>query len=209
MFYVIDFDSREVESKSKDKELLAAYIVDNGLDQAVALIDSADELCLQFSIGEMKDLYSNITNGDCKFDDEEQLSEIVWDILNNHQTSFPEFTPSLGKKLVKAASKESKSDIKPSKPKAAKATRAPIKRISLNREDPICYIEGKAKTGSILNTIIIAIEDELCGTVGEVIDYITSNHVIPKTGDLADVKFAEHNIKYFVKKGNIALEEGL
>jgi len=208
MFYAIDFDSRKVESKSENEELLAAYILDNDLSQAVALIDSADELCLQFSLNEMNELHKNICETDVALiDDEELLADVVWEILEESKDNFPDFTPTLGKKLIKNTNKET--SPKPNKAKKPSEPKTSSPRVNLNRDDPICVIEGKGKSGSILSTILTAIDDDLCETVGEVLDYITTNHVIPKTGELADVKFAEHNIKYFVKKGNIALEEGL
>jgi hypothetical protein len=208
MFYAIDFDTRKVESKSENEELLAAYILDNDLSQAVALIDSADELCLQFSLDEMNELHKNICETDVALvDDEELLADIVWEILEESKNNFPDFTPAIGKKLMKVIKKEISS--KPNKVKGSTKPKTSSPRVNLNRDDPICVLQGKGKSGSILSTILIAIDDELCDTVGEVVDYIIANHVIPKTGELADVKFAEHNIKYFVKKGNIALEEGL
>ncbi len=206
MYYAIDFDSRQVESKSEDGELLAEYVLDNKLESAVALISSADEICLEFSLNEMKDIYGNVTGGKCDTDDEEALADTVWEILNNHQSSFPNFTKALGKKLIENASKESKPTTKTSKPKTTKVS---TPRVTLDHDGIISVVDAKCKKGSILHTIVTAIDDELCDTVGDVVEYILTNHVIPKTGELADIKFAEHNIKYFVKKGNLSLGDEL
>lgn len=204
MIYCIDFDTRSVESKSKSRESLDRYVSDNNLDLAVAVVGGEDELCLQFSLEEMSDLYFHLTGDSSEFKDEEEAASKTWIALQENEDSFPEFTSSLGKKLL------SGSEVKEKPKPAAKPTAKPTaKRMSLNLEDPIFIVDGKCKSGSILATIVTAIEDELCATVGEVVGYITANHVIPKTGELADEKFAYHNLKYFLKQGKISTEEDL
>lgn len=208
MFYAIDFDTRTVESKSKDGEDLAAYVLDNELTLAVALVDSEDELCLQFSLDEMIDLYEGLTLERKEFDgDENKAASACWEALEEEQDSFPNFTKALGKKLLKGAAKRTSDSTKPAAKQTAKPSKeaAPRTRIKLDGDSELQVIDGKCKSGSILHTIVTAIDDEMCTTVSEVIDYITSNHVIPKTGDLADDKFANHNIKYFVKQGKLKL----
>lgn len=199
MHYIIDFDTRSVESESEDKELLSAYIVDNNLSDAVVVISSAEELCFEFSLDEMRELHENISSRKMYIAlDEEEASSALWELFDDDQYNFPTFTVCLGKKLLRP------SDEKP-KPEPKPKSKSLSPRIKLNLEDTITILNTKCKRGSILHTIVTAIDDHLCNNVGEVIDYITSNHVIPKTGELADVKFAEHNIKYFVKKYNLAL----
>jgi hypothetical protein len=218
MFYAIDFDYRKVESKSEQGEDLTAYVLDNELTLAIALVDSEDELCLNFSLGEMQDLHNNIQAMDefyegspKEFESEEEAAEACWKILEEYQDYFPKFTPALGKKLLKQAAKPS-AEANLAKPdKKVKVTKdtAPRTRVTLNRDDSLTVVDGKCKSGSILNTIVTAIDDELCETVGDVLDYIVAKHVIPKTGELADMKFAEHNVKYFLKQGNISTGEEL
>lgn len=208
MFYAIDFDTRTVESKSKDGEDLAAYVLDNELTLAVALVDSEDELCLQFSLDEMIDLYEGLTLERKEFDGDENLAaSACWEALEEEQDSFPNFTKALGKKLLKGAAKRTSDSTKPATKQTAKPSKeaAPRTRIKLNKDDVLTVVDSKCKQGSILHTIVTAIDDEFCETVGEVLDYIVANHVIPKTGDLADDKFANHNIKYFVKQGKLKL----
>lgn len=213
MYYAIDFDTRTVESKSEDGEDLAAYVLDNDLSQAIALVDSEDELALSFSLSELANLYSNITMDEINtsFASEDRVAAMVWEALEEASSDFPKFTKALGKKLLNQAPKPSvstpkaKTDIKP---KAVKNS-APQARVKLNNDDTLTVLDGKCKKGSILDTIVTAIDDDLCESVGEVLDYITSNHVIPKTGELADMKFAEHNVKYFIKQGKLSAEEGL
>lgn len=114
MIYAIDFDSRQVESKSEDRELLDQYVADNDLSLAVALIDSIDELCLQFTIGEMKDVYGYLNGNPPDFKSEEEAADAVWDTLEDHQDQFPNFTKALGKKLVKKTVSGSVQTVKPS-----------------------------------------------------------------------------------------------
>jgi len=212
MFYAIDFDTRTVESKSKDGEDLAAYVLDNELTLAVALVDSEDELCLQFSLDEMIDLYEGLTLERKEFDGDENLAaSACWEALEEEQDSFPNFTKALGKKLLKGAAKRTSDSTKPAAKQTAKPSKeaAPRTRIKLNKDDVLTVVESKCKQGSILHTIVTAIDDEFCETVGEVLDYIVANHVIPNTGELAEMKFAEHNVKYFSKQGKSSVGEEL
>ena len=211
MFYAIDFDTRTVESKSEDGEDLAAYVLDNDLSSAIALVDSEDELALSFSLKELTELHENITMDDDQFGSEEEAATACWKALEEASSDFPKFTKALGKKLLNQAPKQSVSTPKAktdTKPKAVKNS-APQARVKLNNDDTLTVLDGKCKKGSILDTIVTAIDDDLCESVGEVLDYITSNHVIPKTGELADMKFASHNVKYFIKQGKLSAEEGL
>lgn len=118
MIYLIDWDTLSVESKTEDLELAKSYIDDNGLDLAVALISSEDELCLQYSLQEMQGLFDNLSNlfgaRERDFDNEEDAALYCWKELEDNQCEFPNYTKALGKKLVKAASKpEPKDDSKP------------------------------------------------------------------------------------------------
>jgi hypothetical protein len=211
MFYAIDFDSLTVESKSEQGEGIADYILENDLSLAVALIDSSDELCLQFSLNEMNDLHKNICETDVDLiDDEELLADVVWEILEESKDNFPEFSPKLAKKLLKQSPEAKVTKPKPKTNSPTKAKDSPSRtRVNLDLDSSLTIVEGKCKKGSILHTIVLAVEEELCDTVGEVLDYIVNNHIIPKTGELADMKFAEHNVKYFIKQGKINAEEEL
>ncbi len=203
MFYAIDFDTRTVESKSEDGDLLAAYILDNDLSLAISIVDSEDELCLNFSLNEMQDLAENLYGKKIEFDNEDQAAKYCWESLEELQNRFPKFTPALGKKLLKGSVKQDSNTAKTSKPDA------PRTKVVLELDATITIVDGKCKKGSILHTIVTAVEDEFCDTVGEILDYITENHIIPKTGELADRKFAEHNVKYFLKQDKISTGEEL
>lgn len=216
MYYAIDMDSLTVESKSKSAEDILDYIQQNKLEIAVILVETEDDLALEFTVDEIAGLYENTCGREIpNKDSEESAAELTMAVLNKYQDDFPNFTKTLGKKLAKKGSEQSaekSSSGKVSKPsgKGKKPTESVSrKRIKLDYDHEIAILDGKSKNGSILHTIVTAVEDEMCVTVGEVVEYITSNHTIPKTGELADVKFAEHNIKYFYKQGKISIEEGL
>lgn len=106
MYYAIDFDTRSVESKSTDGELLAAYVLDNKLTAAIALVDNEDELCLQLSLNEMQELSNNL-GGDKQYENDEQAVE-CWRLLEQSQDDIPNFTKALGKRLLKEADKRNR-----------------------------------------------------------------------------------------------------
>ena len=215
MFYAIDNDQLDVESVSIKGEDLASYIVNNDLTLALSLITEEDDLSLNFTVEELTSIYNNLeTNNnldhtkDKEFESEEDAARACWDSLEEYQNEFKKFTVALGKKMLKSANSKSAEDnlAKPDAKVANKPKSAPNPRIKLNNDDILVVVNGKCKKGSILDTIVNAIDEEMLETVGEVLEYITTNHIIPKTGELADMKFAEHNIKYFLKEGKISTE---
>lgn len=215
MNYLIDYDTRQVECKSEDSEPLEKYIKDNSLELAVTLISEEDDLIMEMSLKEMSDVFNNLSERPRKFESEEEAAELVFSMLEAHQQDFPDFTPALGKKLLQAGDKRSSDSAKgkpaSTKPKPAKATtgasNVPQKRLKLEGDEGIVIVDGKCKKGSILDTIVTAINVEMCDSAQEIADYITANHVIPKTGELADEKFAWHNIKYFIKQGKLEIDD--
>lgn len=199
MYYLLNFNTLTVELKTEDQTKGQKYIDDNDLDLGVALIDSEDELVLQFTLDELTGLADNMCDKtESKkqdFDNEEDAAKFCWEWLEFEQDSIPNLT----KGKAPSKNKDAKNPVK----------RSTGKRMQLDYNDEVQVLEAKAKSGSILDTIVRAIDEEMCSTVGEVVEFITENHIIPKTGELADVKFAEHNIKYFIKQGKISVEEGL
>jgi len=217
MNFLIDYDTRSVQCKSSDIDLLAAYVKDNGLEMAVAIISGEDDFLMEMSFAEVNGLFHNISDSKRKFENEEDAAKFCWSLLQTEEDEFPEFTAKMGKKLLKEADKRSKdkgdTTVPPTKKPPAKATtgaeKPTAKKVKLEGNEEILVIDGKCKKGSILHTIVTAIETELCETAEEVAGYIMANHIIPKTGELADEKFAWHNIKYFIKQGKLSAEEGL
>lgn len=120
MFYAIDFDTRLPESKSDDGDLLASYVIENGLELAVAVVDSPEDLAEQLTIMELNDLYNNLNDGkEVIHNTMEQASEAAWEKLG--EATIPKFTKALGKKLLTGATK-----AKPDTPsKIMKKTKEP------------------------------------------------------------------------------------
>lgn len=126
MLFAIDFDTRQVEciaTTEKSEEQLSQYWFDNDLENAVALVEDSESIMLQFDILEMEDLAANLHTAHKyeKFYKEDEAAERCWRLLVSKQEDFPEFTPRLGKKLLKEAAKRC-------------------------NEKPMKKVEGKAKT---------------------------------------------------------------
>ncbi|QDP55871.1 MAG: hypothetical protein GOVbin8609_3 [Prokaryotic dsDNA virus sp.] len=218
MHYLIDNDLLEVESCHEDSELLAAYIVDNGLDLALTLVGEPDDLVMELTLKELNTLYTNLSGRDMKFEEEDGAASAIMTHLKKNSDDYPVFTKSLGKKMLKKGEQDKpEATSKAVKPKAAKATgenkkptqRASKPRIKLDYSQEITIVNGKSKEGSILSTIVTAVEDEMCVTVGEVVEYITTNHVRGKSGEMANESYAVTSIRDLAKMGKISLEEGL
>lgn len=215
MNYLIDYDTRSVECKSEDRDQLEKYVKDNSLELAVCIVSEEDDFLMEMSGKEMSDLFNNLSDRPRKFESEDEAAELCWALLQSHSDSFPDFTPALGKKLLQAGEKRSSDSAKgkatakskPARKATSGATKAPQKRLKLEGDEGIVIVDGKCKKGSILDTIVTAINVEMCDSAQEIADYITANHVIPKTGELADEKFAWHNIKYFIKQGKLEIDD--
>ena len=128
VYYAIDYDTRSVESKSSDGELLAAYVIDNKLTSAIALIDNEEELCLQLSLNEMQELSNNL-GGNKEYKEEEEAAEWCWRLLEQSQDCIPNFTKTLGKHLLREAASESKSRKKATDTRAEVSAVKPTKKL--------------------------------------------------------------------------------
>ncbi len=127
MFYAIDYDTRKVESKNENDNLLQKYILNNNLELSVALISSEEELVLKFSLNEMQDLYDslNIDSWEITFETEDQAAANCWDLLE--KSTIPKFTKKLGTQLLKRYPKNERPS--PKKKKAAKQTKLTLQTI--------------------------------------------------------------------------------
>ena len=114
MFYIIDFDTLQPESKSTDEEVLAAYIIDNDLTLAVAMVSTEEQLCLEFTIKEMQELSDNL-GGDVTYQTKEGSAEWCLRLLEGKQGDIPDFSSRLGKRLIKEADKRTATGSKPAK----------------------------------------------------------------------------------------------
>lgn len=137
MHYLIDNDLLEVESCHEDSELLAAYIVDNGLDLALTLVGEPDDLVMELTLKELNTLYTNLSGRDMKFEEEDGAASAIMTHLKKNSDDYPVFTKSLGKKMLKKGEQDKpEATSKAVKPKAAKATgenKKPTQRASKPR----------------------------------------------------------------------------
>ncbi len=164
MYYIVDYDTRSVETKHYDKDLLESYILGNDLDMAVALIGSKDELCLLLSIREMVDLYVNLTGSvSALCSSEKQMATATWDAIQTRSDKIPSYTKPLAAKLLKAAAKRNKDAPEPPSRKVviAKTTTnitASKKRVT---GDQLLKLGDEPKSGTALSIIYNIVEDNL------------------------------------------------
>lgn len=178
MYYAIDFDTRLVESKSTDGELLANYVLDNDLSIAVAIVDSEDELCLQFSLKEMQELSDNL-GGKTEYDSEEKAAELCWRLLEQCQDDIPNFNSSLSKKLLRAAAKRCKDSpsknaeanvVKPAK-KRTTSSKPTAKRLT---DTTVLTLGEQPKENTLLFKIWQTVEDNLGDMpIGEIVNSLS------------------------------------
>lgn len=127
MYYTIDYDTLLPESKSEDGEILASYIIDNGFENAIAIVKDSGDLSLNFTLKELQSLSDNIGGFDT-FLDEDEASEYIMEILP--EWSIPVFSKKLSVKLLKEyekkykTSSESSKESKPTNSKVSKAKSA-------------------------------------------------------------------------------------
>lgn len=173
MFYVIDYDTRKPESKSKDEEELATYILDNGFESAVALVSAADDLTLNFNLKELQGLADNLGSLD-SYTDEDEAAEAVMELLET--ADIPVFSARLAKKLLKEHRKNYKdtpealggptgggavtqdeAEVKPKK-RRQKTTSKPASRAS---DDSAVSVGEAPKEGTKLFEIWKLVDDNL------------------------------------------------
>ena len=222
MHYLIDFDTRSVQCKSADREPLEEYIQDNSLEMAVYIASEASDIEMEMSLDEINELYVNLAHGSedrkfKRFESEEDGSEAVYGYLEDNADDYPKYTKALGKRLLKAgntdtedkpapAAKVNKRDTPEARAKAEEK-RLPYNRFKLKGDEHVIVVDKHCKKGSIAYTIITAIEDAMCSTVDEIVEYVIANHTMARSGKTPDRKYALHNIVYFVKQGRLEIDE--
>ncbi len=78
----------------------------------------------------------------------------------------------------------------------------------LNRNAILTVVKGQPKEGSIEHSLVTAINlGHSDNTVEEIVNYIVNTHKRPRSGTGVDTQYAAHNIKWFVNKGHLKLEE--
>lgn len=222
MHYLIDFDTRSVQCKSAEREPLEEYIQDNSLEMAVYIASEPSDIEMEMSLDEINDLYVVIAHGSedrkfKKFESEEEGAEVVYGHLEANADAYPKYTKALGKRLLKAgksdadskpapAAKVNKRDTPEARAKAEEK-RLPHKKLALKGDDHVIVVDKHCKKGSIAYTIITAIEDAMCSTVDEIVEYVIANHTMARSGKTPDRNYALHNIGYFIKQGRLEIDE--
>lgn len=98
------------------------------------------------------------------------------------------------------------------KAKVAKAVKKVEKAVAkerqtrFNMDAVVTTLKNESKEGTIEFSLHKAIA-EGCNTAGEIVDWVITNHKRPRSGLGVDEQYAVHNIKWFVKKGHLKLEE--
>lgn len=208
MNYAIDNDSLRVLVKHESKEVLGSFVEDNSLELAISIVSSPDDLELEFTLKEVMSIGINLGMNE-RLIPEDEASLRVFGAIRDVENDIPDFSIKKAKKQFRISEERSSDKTEEIHEPAPKKEKAPRKKVEYDFDAEVKLIDGKCKSGSILATIVTAIEEEFCSTLGEVRAYILENHVIPKTGELADEKFADHNIKYFLSQGKISVGDDL
>ena len=107
MFFAIDYDSRSVECKHPDRQVLSDYVSKNKLENAVAIVGCESDILELMSVREMNELNANLANNSDTFNagQKGKASKKCWEYLTTLEKGFPKYTAALGKRLVKEADK--------------------------------------------------------------------------------------------------------
>lgn len=213
MNFLIDYDTRSVECKSADAEPLQKYIQDNDLGLAVALISGEDDLEMEMSLAEVSELFHNISERSRKFETEEEAAEVTYALLQGKADQFPDFTPALGKKLLKAGQKRSADTAKgkaiPATKTASKTTTEsskPAKRSRTTKasDDTVFVLGSKQPRPNTIHHIITSFIDDNMGeaTFKEIVDNFVETYT-DKEGNGCDEKFATGYVKGAIRKAFI------
>ncbi len=172
MNYLIDYDTLQVECKSADRDALEKYIKDNGLELAVTVIAEEDDFLMEMSFEEVAGLFNNISSRERKFENDEEAAEVTYALLQGKANEFQDFTPALGKKLLKAGDKRSK-DAPSKAGQTAKPTGKPaVKSSSGAEKKPVKRKRKKSYTGS---TFTVGMEEPMKGRHTRMVNFIEEN----------------------------------
>lgn len=201
MYYAFDFDTRTIESKSTTGEDLAAYVIDNDLTLAIAVVGSAEDISNELSMEEMAALYENITMDELEIPkgeicQEEMAGEHCWVALEQAQDEFPNFVK--GKVPTAKPKPKAKATKAPSnKPKGTKLTAKSMTGRIFNVTDKC------ARRGTLMAIIQTCILDNMGAATFEEI-----REVFMDIKD-CDEKYANGYISGSVREGYTVIEEEL
>lgn len=215
MYYLIDFDKRSVECKCEQSKPLEDYIKNNSLESALFIASEPGDIDMEMSLKEINELCANLQKDSEKarvFECSEDASNSAFAAITENIKNHPSYTVALGKRMLKSAG----ADIKPNeldKPdKAVKAVRKATNKAAsgsgkLKRDDVLSVTEKcNARKNTILEAIVRAIDEELCETVQDIIDYLVANFT-RSSGKATDEKHALHNIQHFTNRGDLMVNE--
>ena len=188
MFYLVDFDSRSVVTKTTTRSKLEAYITDNTLSLAVVIIANEDELLVELSLVEMQALYDGISDHNRPFQDEDEAAAITWSTIESVAANIPKFTNALGKRLIKAAGGD---------PTPQRAVSALGPKPGSKFEGAVFVAGAVDPVAGVHTEIINLVEDYL----GEVTYAELCNFLSNQNGDV-DV-----NINFAIDNGFLCIEE--
>lgn len=173
MFYLIDYDTREVQCKSENKPELLDYIETNDLSMAVVLIDSRDELCLKLSIREAAELYEGMVGVSIKYNSEDDIMRKAWDAVQSRHDTIPDYSRAVGNKMLKQAVARSRGDStgssggtsERSKKNTSRKPKDPVgspkKQTVTKSGNPTLGLADTPKVGTVLGAMYKIVEDNL------------------------------------------------
>lgn len=223
MYYCIDNDTKEVESKSDNIKELLDYVNDNRLTLAVSVVGSFEEVFFKFTMEEMTHIYGLLNGNPPKFENDDHAANMVWNTLEEHQDEFPKFTKALGKRLIKAADKRAGiiSGIKMEiKQKMSTQTTKPTTTTPPTQDKPsgVRSVRSKdlvgmvfamgdkpTKAGTAFHLFTECIEDNIDqATFDELVEYFIANYQPKDPTKVIDDKFARGYVLGAYKAGHIA-----
>ena len=205
MFYLIDFDSRSVVTMAEKRQVLENYITTNNLSMAVVIVASEDDLPMELSLVEMQALYDGISDHKRVFPDEDEAAAITWSTLESLTDGIPEFTPAVGKRLIKAAGADTKHELiteplqsnltgrKATKPRAAKGPRK-------SKFEGAVFVTGSVEPLKGRHTQMVNLVEDNMGeaTYTELCELLSTHKGRP-----------DEHIGFAVRKGFLCVEEEL
>lgn len=211
MNYLIDYDTRKVECKSADREVLEKYVRDNDLEMAVAIISDEDDFLMEMSMDEMGELFNNLSDRERKFETEEEAAELCWSLLQSHSDDFPNYTKPVGKKLLKAGEKRSKDTKREPEGKAKPAAKPASKSVSSGDSKP-APVKRKRKKSYIGSTFTVGLEEPMKGRHTRMVNFIDENMGEATGEELESFLEAEgttpaEHISFAIRKGYIVETE--
>lgn len=207
MFYIINNDKLEVETKHEDGELLASYVLDNNLSLAVTLINGADDLVLNFTLVEMKTIHGNLAGNPPKWEDDTEASEACFETIEWNEDEFPFYSKALGKKLIKQGEKElidseprgEPTEPRVSKPRVSKPKDRSVKVHSIETKRFVLGIKSP-RVGSIHSILTDFISSEIGDSMYDdiIVDFVDKYR--DKNGESKSDNFAKGYLMGAIKK---------